>query len=72
MGALDFIHVARLSTNRFLALIIAQSHVICEYLFEYLFELFSIESKMPYRARFNYSTQLSLHRLLGILANNAL
>ena len=72
MGALDFIHVARLSTNRFLALIIAQSHVICECLFEYLFELFSIESMMPYRARFNYSTQLSLHRLLGILANNAL
>ena len=72
MGALDFIHVARLSTNRFLALIIAQSYVICECLFEYLFELFSIESKMPYRARFNYSTQLSLHRLLGILANNAL
>ena len=72
MGALDFIHVARLSTNRFLALIIAQSHVICECLFEYLFELFDVEGMMPYRARFNYSAQLSLHRLLGILTNNAL
>ena len=30
MGALDFIHAARLSTNRFLALIIAQKHAICE------------------------------------------
>ena len=72
MGALDFIHVARLSTNRFLALIIAQSHVICECLFEYLFELFGIESMMAYCARFKHSAQFGLHRLLGILANNAL